>query len=180
MPTVRPADQNLALQTTIASHTDRSRRQLLRASMALATLSGLPVARMGFAQELAFDQQAPLKPSHRAPGTSTDLSLDGQGYKGPTGAKDMQAHHDEVIRFENGKMSSSECERWGFEPGKYQVTQFGRTIHFSASLISKDYGRIDWIGEITNGRITATYHWRKERLFWTLKRSYWFDGSKQG
>ena len=124
MPTVTPAEQNLVLKTNIASHADRSRRQLLRASMALATLSSLSVARMGFAQELAFDEQAPLKPRHGAPDSSTDLSLDGQGYKGPTGAKDMQAHHDEVIRFENGKMSSSKCERWGFEPGKYQVTQY--------------------------------------------------------
>lgn len=180
MPTATPADQNLSRQTLIASPTDHTRRQLLRASLAVAAVSSLPIARRGNAQELEFEERTPMRPSRAVPDTSADLSLDGQAFKGPTGAKDMEAHHDEVIRFENGKMSSSECERWGFKAGKYQATRHGQTIRFSASLVSEDYGRIDWAGEITNGQITATYHWRKERLFWTLKRSYWFDGSSQG
>ena len=152
-----------------------TRRRLLGAGLSTATSSALFASVPGLAQVLAPTVQT----SSERP-IETGLSLDGLSFKGPTGAQDMQAHHEEVVRFENGLMGSSECERWGFRPGKYRAARHGDAIRFRVTLVSDDYGQIEWYGEIVDRQISATYHWRKERLFWTLKRNYWFNGTRQG
>lgn len=148
-------------------HNPRRRRLVGASAVLLAVPTLLSVVRDVSAQEICEETGLPR------------TSLDGLSFRGPTGAVGMKEHHHEVLAFSDGLLSSSECEKWGFLPARYKAWKQGSTVHFRARLHSDEYGEISWEGEIRNQVVTAHYHWRKERLFWTLKNSYWFTGEKQ-
>ena len=43
--------------------------------------------------------------------------FDGKEFIGPTGEKGKKVHHEDVLRFNDGKFTSSECFQYGFKGG---------------------------------------------------------------
>jgi hypothetical protein len=41
--------------------------------------------------------------------------LDGKAFIGPTGEKGKKVHHEDILRFSDGKFTSSECFQYGFK-----------------------------------------------------------------
>ena len=103
--------------------------------------------------------------------------LDGKTFVGPTGEKGKKVHHEDVLRFSDGKFTSSECFQYGFKGGPYTTTIEGDTIHFQAETISPTHGKMVWQGTLKGDTLEVTYSWTKERWFWTTYREYWFKGT---
>ena len=105
--------------------------------------------------------------------------LDGKKFIGPTGEKGKKVHHEDVLKFSDGKFTSSECFQYGFKGGPYTTTIEGDTIHFQAVTISPTHGKMVWQGTLQGDTLEVTYSWTKERWFWTTYREYWFRGTLQ-
>jgi hypothetical protein len=103
--------------------------------------------------------------------------LDGKQFVGPTGEKGKKVHHEDVLKFNDGKFTSSECFQYGFTGGPYKATVDGDSIHFQAVTISPTHGKMAWQGTLKGDILDVTYSWTKERWFWTTHREYWFKGS---
>jgi hypothetical protein len=103
--------------------------------------------------------------------------LDGKTFIGPTGEKAKKVHHEDVLRFSDGKFTSSECFQYGFKGGPYTTTIEGDRIHFQAETISPTHGKMVWQGTLKGDSLEVTYTWTKERWFWTTFREYWFKGT---
>ena len=102
--------------------------------------------------------------------------LDGKEFIGPTGEKGKKADHEDVLRFSDGKFTSSACFEFGFKGGPYTTTHEGETIHFHAVTISPTHGKMEWNGTLKGDSLEVNYSWTKERWFWTTYREYWFKG----
>ena len=113
------------------------------------------------------------------PAVASTNPLDGKRFIGPTGEKGEEAYGDEELTFNNGKLYSVDCARWGFGEGIVTTRPEGDGIHFSAETRSEDYGKIIWEGVVQGDRIDAVYTWRKEGWFVETVREYWFKGSLQ-
>ena len=103
--------------------------------------------------------------------------LDGKTFIGPTGEKGKKVHHEDVLRFSDGKFTSSECFQYGFKGGPYTTTIEGDTIYFQAETISPTHGKMVWQGTLKGDTLEVTYTWTKEHWFWTTFREYWFKGT---
>lgn len=104
--------------------------------------------------------------------------LDGKTFVGPTGEKGKQAKGDDELRFENGKLFSVGCAKWGFGEGVYNARVEGDRIHFEAVTLSPKHGQIVWEGTVIDDTIDATYIWTKKRWWW--KDAYlekWLKGT---
>lgn len=112
-----------------------------------------------------------------APSSKHD-ALDGMQFKGRTGEKGKDGHHDDTISFRGGVFRSLDCEAWGFGPASYTVFQYGDAYHFRAVLKSPDRGRLEWTGTVTGDSAEATFRWVHERWYWNIDRQYWFTGSR--
>ncbi|MDH5534673.1 MAG: hypothetical protein OEZ08_03750 [Betaproteobacteria bacterium] len=104
--------------------------------------------------------------------------LDGQQFKGETGEQGKKDHHQDTITFRAGLFRSLDCENWGFGPAPYSAKKEGDTVHFSATLLSRDRGRLEWQGTITGDEAKGTFRWLHERWYWTIERNYWFKGTR--
>jgi hypothetical protein len=103
--------------------------------------------------------------------------LDGKQFIGPTGEKGKKVHHEDILKFSDGKFTSSECFQYGFAGGPYTAAIDGDSIRFQAVTISPTHGKMVWQGTLKGDILDVTYSWRKERWFWTTHREYWFKGS---
>lgn len=103
--------------------------------------------------------------------------LDGKEFIGPTGEKGKKVHHEDVLRFSDGKFTSSMCYEYGFTGGPYTATVEGDSIHFQAETLSPTHGKMEWKGTLKGDTLDVTYSWTKERWFWTTFREYWFKGT---
>ena len=103
--------------------------------------------------------------------------LHGKKFIGPTGEKGKKVHHEDALRFSDGKFTSSECFQYGFKGGPYTTAIEGDTIHFQAETISPTHGKMVWQGTLQGDTLEVTYTWTKERWFWTTFREYWFKGT---
>lgn len=112
-----------------------------------------------------------------APSSKHD-ALDGMQFKGRTGEKDKDGHHDDTITFRGGVFRSLDCEAWGFSPASYTVFQNGDAYHFRAVLKSPDRGRLEWTGTVSGDTAEATFRWVHERWYWNIDRQYWFTGTR--
>jgi hypothetical protein len=97
-------------------------------------------------------------------------------FNGSTGTVGMGAHHDDQMVFSAGNFHSRKCAKLGFEKSRVEIVRNDDGIRFSAVNVSEKYGTLTWNGSIRDGIIEAHYIWRKERLFWTIERAYWFSG----
>jgi hypothetical protein len=110
---------------------------------------------------------------NRAPAANSGL-LDGLVFRGPTGTRDMDAHHIDVAVFANGRFRSLACEELGFAEQAYRAERDGDAIRFEAVTVSPRYGTLSWQGVVRNGRLEASYVWVKKGWLWTTQREYWF------
>jgi hypothetical protein len=104
--------------------------------------------------------------------------LDGKTFTGRTGEKGKEAKGDDELRFENGKLFSVGCAKWGFGEGVYNARVEGDRIHFEAVTLSPKHGQIVWEGTVIDDTIDATYIWTKKRWWW--KDAYlekWLKGT---
>ena len=97
-------------------------------------------------------------------------------FSGDTGTVGMEAHHTDRLVFAEGTFHSRECEKLGFEKSTVRLARDGDVVRFSAVNVSDEFGTLTWRGEIRDGIVEARYVWKKERLFWTIQREYWFSG----
>lgn len=111
-------------------------------------------------------------------------SVNAAGQEGPdmvvsgsTGTVGMDADHADELVFSGGQFHSRECSKLGFRRSETKVKRDGDVIHFSAVNVSPEYGTLTWEGVIREGVVHALYIWKKERMFWTIQRQYWFSGT---
>ncbi|NIO38886.1 MAG: hypothetical protein GTO41_01020 [Burkholderiales bacterium] len=97
-------------------------------------------------------------------------------FTGSTGTVGMDAHHTDELVFGASTFHSRECQKIGFEKSAFKIVREGDEIQFSAVNVSSRYGTLVWQGVIRDGIIEARYLWKKERMFWTIQREYWFSG----
>ena len=97
-------------------------------------------------------------------------------FNGSTGTVGMRADHNDELIFADGTFHSRECQKIGFEKSAFKIARNGTEIQFSAVNVSSRYGTLTWQGVIRDGVIEARYQWKKERMFWTIQREYWFSG----
>lgn len=102
--------------------------------------------------------------------------LDGKKFVGPTGEKGKKVHHEDILHFNDGMFSSSECFQYGFSSGPYTATVDANGIKFRAETISRTHGKMVWQGTLKDGILDVTYTWTKKRWLWTTFREYWFKG----
>jgi hypothetical protein len=117
--------------------------------------------------------------SDLATNTAVSHLLDGKKFIGPTGEKGKKIHHEDVLKFSDGKFTSSECFQYGFKGGPYKATIEGDTIHFHAETVSPTHGKMVWQGTLKGDTLDVSYSWTKERWFWTTFKEYWFTGTLQ-
>jgi hypothetical protein len=103
--------------------------------------------------------------------------LDGKKFKGQTGEKGKKAHHVDVLIFDNGRFTSTECFQYGFQSGPYSAAVQGDSIQFTAETHSPTHGTMVWHGTLKGDALDVTYAWTKERWLWTTHREYWFKGT---
>ena len=101
----------------------------------------------------AAQENAKTAPEYVAPGHI----LDGKKFIGPTGEKGKKVHHEDVLRFSDGKFTSSECFQYGFKGGPYTTAIEGDTIHFQAETISPTHGKMVWQGTLQGDRLHYIY-----------------------
>jgi hypothetical protein len=106
-------------------------------------------------------------------------ALNGLQFAGQTGEKGKGDHHADTITFKNGMFRSLDCENWGFGAAPYTVEKKGDAYHFRSTLISPNRGRLEWTGKIVGDKASGTFRWIHERWYWTIKRDYWFEGTRQ-
>ena len=111
--------------------------------------------------------------------SATMALLDGSRFVGQTGEKGKGDHHADTITFKNGMFRSLDCENWGFGAASYSVEKKGDVLHFTSTLRSPERGRLEWKGQIVDGKATATFRWRHERWYWNIDREYWFEGERE-
>ena len=102
--------------------------------------------------------------------------LDGKKFKGQTGEKGKKPHHVDVLIFDHGRFTSSECFQFGFGGGPYTATVRPDSIQFNAVTRSPTHGVMEWSGELRGNTLEVTYTWTKKRWLWTTHRKYWFKG----
>jgi hypothetical protein len=95
----------------------------------------LSIAGPGVTFASAQHQQA------KAPADNRGL-LDGLVFRGPTGTKDMDAHHHDVAIFANGRFRSTACEVLGFAEQAYRAERVGDAIRFESVTYSPKYGTL--------------------------------------
>lgn len=103
--------------------------------------------------------------------------LDGKKFKGQTGEKGKKTHHEDVLVFDDGRFTSTECFQFGFESGPYTATVQSDSIQFKAVTHSPTHGKMEWAGTLMGDTLDVTYSWTKERWLWTTYREYWFKGT---
>jgi hypothetical protein len=100
-------------------------------------------------------------------------------FVGQAGEKGKGNHHEDAIAFGNGTFRARNCENWGFGAGPYTVDKSGDAYHFKATLTSPDRGKLEWTGTIVGDKAIATFRWTHERWYGTIRRDYWFEGTRQ-
>jgi len=105
--------------------------------------------------------------------------LDGMQFVGETGEQGKGDHHADTITFKDGIFRSLDCENWGFGPAPYSVEQQGETYRFSSILVSPDLGTLEWKGTIIGETANGTFRWTHKRWYGTIKRDYWYKGTKR-
>jgi hypothetical protein len=103
--------------------------------------------------------------------------LDGKKFKGQTGEKGKKTHHEDVLVFDEGRFTSTECFQFGFMSGPYTATVLSDSIQFEAETLSPTHGKMVWSGILKGDTLDVTYFWTKERWLWTTHREYWFKGT---
>ena len=105
-------------------------------------------------------------------------ALDGKTFVGQSGKMGKDASVEEELRFQNGKLYSVGCAKYGFGESDYTTKVEGDNIHFKSTLESSNNGEIVWKGTVQGDKIEATYVWTKKRWYWKdANQEKWLKGS---
>ncbi len=133
----------------------------------MVTLAWGSGAGMGWAQDGANPVPAPG-------------ALDGRVFVGHVGPKGGRANGEDELVFQNGRLLSTSCSKYGFESGPYEAFRQGEEIVFKAVTRSPRHGEISWEGTVSGNRAFAAYLWTKERWYWfDAHEEHWFEGRLQ-
>lgn len=146
------------------------------------------VAVMAMVSCLTFaPQPAPAQETPPDPLTATQVqalsaaiaqSMEGRTFSVDTGKDGMPASGKDVVRFEDGMMSTALCTRFGFKPAPYSVRVEGTKVLFHSEMISDTQGRLVFNGHIEGDRLVARAEWAQVRWYWTIDVVLWFDGKQ--
>ena len=102
--------------------------------------------------------------------------LDGRAFSGMIGPAENPDLEDRLY-FDQGHFWSEICTRCGFVPGAYLARETAQGIAFSGVLESDSRGTFTYQGLVaSDGKISVTIDWRKERWYWTSERRIVFQG----
>lgn len=104
-------------------------------------------------------------------------SLDGKAFTGDIGQVGKKSSNTDVLIFENGRLTSTGCQKYGFGSGTYKTTSEGDATHFVADTFSEKTGRITWVGTVSGDNLNATYIWYKKGKYSEPKQIKWFKGT---
>ena len=114
--------------------------------------------------------QAPADPA------PTHGLLDGRQFVGTFGPRDGGVGRIDTLFFSEGRFWSANCVPCGFVPALYWVRQDGNAIHFRGEMFSRDRGQFTYTGTLRGDRIEADVRWQKARWYWSIDRSFRFEG----
>ena len=105
--------------------------------------------------------------------------LDGKTFRVRTGERGKEAvHHNDYLVFRDGRFQSTDCvDPLEFRESTYSATPLPDGIRFRAETPSPRHGTMIWDGTVRGKGIEATARWIHERWYWTIDRSYWFQGN---
>lgn len=104
--------------------------------------------------------------------------LEGQSFAGEFTPADESSGRPDDFVFSDGKFYSRQCLEYGFEAGPYWVRADGDRLYFFAELTSEENGVMTYEGSISGTAIYAQIEWIKPRWYWTIKRNFRFQGSR--
>jgi hypothetical protein len=122
------------------------------------------------------DGLLPVVPSDL--GQAIQGTFDGRVFAVDFGQDGKKPAGKDVIRFENGKMSTALCSKFGFEPAPYLVRVEGDKIHFYAEMVSATQGKNIFSGYVEKDKLTAHANWAQPRWYWTIHVASWFEGAQ--
>jgi len=99
--------------------------------------------------------------------------LDGKTFTGISGPKGKASDSKDDLVFTNGMLHSTGCDAYGFGPGPYAATQRGDAVAFTATTKSPSEGTIEWKGTIRDGKLDATFVWKKG----FIRHNYWIKAT---
>lgn len=103
--------------------------------------------------------------------------LDGKVFEGEFGLVGEAAMGDDRWVFDDGMFLSEGCVDCGFPQSPYWVRfEEGTTKFVAETRCPVTDAEIVWRGTIEDGRIEGVYTWTKERWYWTVEKTFWFEG----
>ncbi len=121
----------------------------------------------------------PLEPAEvKILETSILGALEGRTFSVDTGKDGKPAGGKDVVRFNDGLMSTVLCIRFGFQPAPYTVRVEGTKVHFHSEMISPKQGELVFRGHIEGDQLFAEAEWSQARWYWTVNVVLWFDGKQ--
>ena len=104
--------------------------------------------------------------------------LDGLTFASDLGHDGEAPHVADKLVFDNGMFVSTECEaRCNYPASPYFVRPRGEALEFiSETRCPYKDATIVWRGTIENGRIKGESTWTMKRWYWTVERTFWFEG----
>jgi hypothetical protein len=107
-------------------------------------------------------------------------TLDGKTFVGQSGKMGKKSSAEEELSFQNGKLYSAGCAKYGFGESDYTAKVEGDSIHFKSNMVSPNNGEIAWEGTVQGDKIEANFVWTKKRWYWKdAHQVKWLKGSLQ-
>jgi hypothetical protein len=107
-------------------------------------------------------------------------TLDGKTFVGQSGKTGKKSSAEEKLSFQNGKLYSVGCAKYGFGESDYTTKVEGDSIHFKSNMVNPNNGEIAWEGTVQGDKIEATFVWTKKRWYWKdAHQVKWLKGSLQ-
>lgn len=122
----------------------------------------------------------PAQPQSEAPADPAPASgvLDGRQFAGTFGPEGGASGRPDTLYFSEGRFWSANCVPCGFVPALYWVRHDGDAIHFRGEMHSRERGHFTYVGVIRGDRIEADVRWQKARWYWTIDRTFRFEGRR--
>jgi hypothetical protein len=109
-------------------------------------------------------------------GKGASSLLDGKTFFVRTGEKGKEADHDDYLIFRDGMCVSSGCVEQNFGTSAYSADADVGGIRFRAKTVSPTHGAMIWEGTVRGDAVDATARWVHKRWYWSIDRSYLYQG----
>ena len=124
-------------------------------------------------------QTSPVTESASVSKTANGV-LDGMTFKGRLGPSGATPDVEDQWVFDNGMFVSQECERrCSYPPRPYFSRQVGTSTEFiSVTECPGKDATIVWRGSVEGTSIRGVATWTMERWYWTIERTFAFEGER--